>query len=109
MLEDPCYCDFLQDTPVNSSSYETNIECLSTGLDNMSNPIQLIRPNPFSDYIELNNLGSNSSFKITTLDGKLIDSGILIHGYNKIEFSEKKAQEYYLIIDNQSFKIIGSE
>ena len=109
LLEDPCYCQFLQDTPVNSSSYETNIECLSTGLYNMSNPIQLIRPNPFSDYIELNNLGSNSSFKITTVDGKLIDSGILIHGYNKIEFSEKKAQEYYLIIDNQSFKIIGSE
>ena len=109
LLEDPCYCDFLLNTPLNSSSYETNIECLNTGLENMGNPIQLIRPNPFTDYIELNNLGSATSFQITALDGKLIVSGLLIHGYNKIELSDKKAQGYYLIINNQSFKIIGSE
>ena len=109
LLDDPCYCEFLLDIPSNSSAYETNIECLSAGLENTINPIQLIRPNPFIDYIELNNIGSNTRFQITSLEGKILSSGLLIKGYNKIELSGFDSKEFFLIVKNQSFKILRSE
>ena len=104
---DPCYCEFLVNTPSNSSDYETNIECLNAGVDEGENLIHFIYPNPIQDYIEFTNDGIESTYELKSSNGKSVKSGIVSHGYNKILFQKQNTEVYFLIIAGKSYKLIS--
>lgn len=108
LLNEPCYCEFLLDTPSNSSSFETNVECLNIGIEENKDVLRFIGPNPVDDYFELlNDSGEELGYTLCGSDGKLLKDGVLTMGYNKINFRFLKSQSYFLFSGGKSFKLIN--
>lgn len=110
LLNDPCYCEFLLETPSNSSSFETNIECLNVGVEERKDLVRLIGPNPVIEFFELvNGLGVEMDFALYSSEGQKVKEGVLKMGYNKINFRFLKSQSYFLFSGDKSFKLISAK
>ena len=108
LLDDPCYCEFLLENPTTASAYTTNIECVTSGIDNDGGFIKGIHPNPVVDYFELtNNYGRAIDFSLTDANGREVFSGVMISGYNKVLYNFNASQIYFLRTEGKSYKLIS--
>ena len=108
LLEDPCYCDFLLQNPMNASAYETNIECESLQLnENHAGEILTIYPNPSNQSISIEIVDLELvEFKIYNSDGKCVKAGLVSKQYNKIEIEALMNGIYTLRVDNINYRLV---
>jgi hypothetical protein len=75
------------------------------GIDKFSiNQKTLVYPNPFNNIINIKNIDDFSKYKISNLLGVIVEEGTISESYLNLE--NLKSGIYYLIINNQSFKIV---
>ena len=108
LLEDPCYCDFLLQNPMNASAYETNIECESLQLnENHAGEVLTIYPNPSNQSISIEIVDLELvEFKIYNSDGKCVKAGLVSKQYNKIEIEALMNGIYTLRVDNINYRLV---
>ena len=105
LVSDSCYCPLLLDIPTTASDYQTNITCpIPTSIIDYNNNIT-VYPNPASNTITLQGiLNKNNSYKVISIDGKVLKNEIL--NKSKIDISFLKKGIYFLECENQKIKII---
>ena len=108
LLDDPCYCDFLLQNPMNASAYETNIDCESLQLnENPNEEILVIYPNPSNQSISIEMVDSElMKYKIFNSDGKCVKTGFVSKQSNKIEIDALKNGIYILRVDNINCRLV---
>ena len=108
LLQDPCYCGFLLENPLNASAYETNIECELlelTGSDNEE--LMLPYPNPSNEYIFISVDGlAEVSYKIYDMAGKCAKSGFVSQQSNNIPIDDLVNGPYVLKTGNQEYQFV---
>ena len=108
LLDDPCYCDFLLQNPMNASAYETNIDCESLQLnENPNKEILTIYPNPSNQSISIQMVDLEFvKYKIFSSDGKCVKTGFVSKHSNKIEIDALKNGIYTLRVDNINCRLV---
>jgi hypothetical protein len=108
LLEDPCYCNFLLQNPLNASAYETNIECESLELTEYQNEEKmLIYPNPSNGRININVKGLETLvYKIYNIEGRCVKIGSVSNQQNKIEIDDLQNGNYTLKLRNRNYKFV---
>ena len=108
LLDDPCYCDFLLQNPMNASAYETNIDCESLQLnENPNEEILVIYPNPSNQSISIEMVDSElMKYKIFNSDGKCVKTGFVSKQSNKIEIDALKNGIYTLRVHNINCRLV---
>ena len=108
LLQDPCYCGFLLENPLNASAYETNIECELlelTGSDNEE--LMLPYPNPSNEYIFISVEGlAEVAYKIYDMAGKCTKSGFVSQQRSKIPIDDLVNGPYVLKTGNQVYQFV---
>jgi polyhydroxybutyrate depolymerase len=92
--------------------YDINGLIVPTGLPdaNTQNHDLTIYPNPFTSNIYISgNVSSSSHFEVVSLMGRIVMSGNLSTGKQKINLSHLPANVYLLRIGNRSFKLLKKE
>ena len=105
LVNDTCYCPLLLDIPTTASDYQTNIDCSTTNNIVDYKNVLMVYPNPASSTITLKGvLNKKNSYKIISIDGKLLKNEIL--NTSKIDVSFLRKGVYFLEYENRKIKII---
>lgn len=108
LLEDPCYCGFLLENPLNASAYETNIECELLALTgNTNEELMLLYPNPSDKYITISLEDLQSvSYAIFNKSGKCAKSGFVSQQSNQIHIDDLVNGTYILKAGDQVYQFM---
>jgi hypothetical protein len=61
----------------------------------------LVYPNPTSDMVQVNFDGERSKWQLHTMDGKLVNEGILVRGTNSIDMRDLSQATYFLTVSGK--------
>ena len=96
------------------SRYDINglIGCATTSINENNSFVvdYIVYPNPFKSQltIEIESL-KEAEYKVYSVIGKLLLTGVLKDGFNTIDLSSFPQNIYFLNIDNQSIKLVKTE
>lgn len=61
----------------------------------------LVYPNPTSDMVQVNFDGERSIWQLHTMDGKIVNEGILVRGTNSIDVQDLSQATYFLTVSGK--------
>jgi len=107
-----CYCSLMNeellDSPATASSIETNLECSTLSINDVSTNelISGVYPNPTNSYVTVESKFVNpKKYALYSILGEHLIAGTINSGKEQIDLSGLKPNVYLLKIDNQVVKI----